>query len=113
MKTEKTWEQQLAAALNAEKAYLEDDGFTAGVLAALPAGSGAVPNTKYRRLLFIPPLLVSAVVLMQGQPWLRLRGLWSWLAAGDTLSLLSGGAMVSVGLLVACGAWLARDMKVL
>lgn len=113
MNIDKAWEQQLAKQLKAQQTYVEDNGFTAGVLAALPSESGASSSAKYRGLVAIPPLVVSAAVLLQGQPWLRLRGVWAWLSAGDTLGLLTVGAMVSAGLLVGCGAWLARDMKLL
>src|SRR5690554_1294857 len=115
MKTENAWDSLWAAQLRENQPYIEDAGFTAGVMAALPQAPDTEPETRKLRwlLVVLPPLLVITALAMHGGPWRRILAVWEWFAVGDTMSLLTGGAMLSAGLLVACGTWLARDMRVI
>lgn len=83
--------QLLRRQLQHSSAYIPDDGFSAGVLAALPVRRQLNPWLA-RLLVWLPTLLISLLVLAQ-LPWRELlQGGYAWL-----LSFNMGG-LISLGL---------------
>lgn len=114
MTKKSTWEDEFAARLRMQASYLDDEGFTAGVMAALPETTvRAKVSIRQRLWLSLLAVAVGGFVLVQGSPWQRIPALWHGLATGDTTSILSMGVAVFVTVLVASGTWLAQDMKLL
>ena len=80
--------QMLRRQLQHSSAYLADDGFSAGVMAALPVRRQLNPWLA-RLLVWLPTLLISLLVVAQ-LPWRELlQGSYAWL-----LSVNIGGLIL-------------------
>ena len=82
--------QLLRRQLQHSSAYSADDGFSAGVMAALPVRRQLNPWLA-RLLVWLPTLLISLLVLAQ-LPWRELlQGGYAWLLSADLGGLISLG----------------------
>lgn len=88
--------------------YLDDQGFTAQVMAALPAQQPLKPWLE-KLILAVPVLLIGLLVCWQ-LPWRAwLQAGYGWLLLLDTASLIGMGVALFVCLLVAPLLWLFTD----
>jgi len=114
MTTPNDFDQFLARELNKARPQCPDEGFTDGVMAALPAKT---PARRYswrdRLLVALPVLVVGALVLSQLPLGETVEQMWQWYFTADAMTLFKTGAGIFGGLLLACFAWLAREMELL
>lgn len=107
---EDDFERLLRRQLQAQQDYLPDDGFSAQVMAALPAAS-AKSRWRERLLIGVPVLLISLLVLSQ-LPWLDMAYIvraWVQGASGTTWMLVGAGVSTLTSLLASLWYWRAAE----
>ncbi len=107
---EDDFERRLRQQLQAQQAYLPDDGFSAQVMAALPAAS-AKSRWRERLLIGVPVLLISLLVFSQ-LPWLDMAYIaraWVQGASGTTWMLVGAGVSTLTSLLASLWYWRAAE----
>ncbi len=90
--------------------YLPDDGFTSRVMANIPAPQRS-PRWARTLLVGIPAVIVGLLVFGQLPLIETTQQIWQWALTADLLTVLITGAGISGVTLLACLAWLARDME--
>jgi hypothetical protein len=102
----------LTQQLREQQPYLPDDGFSAGVMAQLTNERRLSRRTE-RLIIGIPLLSISLLVFSQ-LPMAEAATLMSrWLVALEPVALLKLGALFSFGILLGCGGWFARQLRLL
>lgn len=110
MKESDNFDRFLARELKRDQEPVPDEGFTDGVMAALPADN---PHRLWRDRLLVAltALVVAIAVLAQWPIWDTAGQLWQWFLMADLTQLLKTGAAVSAATLLASLGWLAREME--
>lgn len=94
---EKSFDELLARHLQANTPYIDDDGFTAGLMGQLPAPKRVKPWLEMV-ITWLPVSLISLLVLLQ-LPWRPLaQPVYAWVLTMNMASLLS----LAVVLCLAC-----------
>jgi len=104
MLSEKTFDDFLALHMQIEHDYIDDDGFTAGVMASLPAPKKLNPLVE-KLILGLPVLLIAAVVLSQF-PWREMvQPAYAILLTINTESFIKIGVLLLASMSVAITIW--------
>ena len=111
MKHDDSFDHWLTQALQQEKPYLIDEGFTKNVMAELPN-----PSTLQRRIhiiLALPVIAISLLVLWQLPLEHLTNRLWHLLLGLDLTQLFLLGAMTSASFLFGACLWLGHQMRLI
>jgi hypothetical protein len=107
MKEQDSFDNFLAAHLRESQAYLPDEGFSAGVMNALPTASPRRPMLAY--VIFALPVLVISLLVFSQFPFAAVfGGVWYWLIQVDSWGWLQMGLGVSACLTLAGIGWFLR-----
>ena len=107
MHTESSFDAFLAKQLRAESEYLDDNGFSAQVMANLPAEPRVNPLLK--QLIFWLPLVAISLLVLQVFPWRdTLRPIYAWWLTSNPAMLLQVAGVVFFAL---CLAWVVTSLK--
>lgn len=97
----------LAEQLRQGQDYLPDEGFTAGVISALPA-----PKARNRLLEYViigvPLLIISALVFSQFPFLTVVRTVWFWLVQVNTWDWFTVSIVASACMTVAATFWFVQ-----
>ncbi len=107
MHTEPSFDAFLAKQLRAESEYLDDNGFSAQVMANLPAETRVNPLLK--QLIFWLPLVLISIWVASLFPWRDvLRPIYGWWLTSNPAVLIE---CAGVGFFAFCLAWVVVSLK--
>lgn len=107
MKQTDSFDDFLAGHLRQSQNYLADDGFTVGVMNALPASKTRKSIAAYL-ITGIPLLVISLLVFSQFPFASVFGGIWYWLIQVDATGWLQLGMGVSACMIMGGLAWFMR-----
>lgn len=111
MKYDDSFDYWLTQALQQEKPYLIDEGFTKNVMAELPNPPRLQRKTHI--ILALPVIAISLLVLWQLPLEHLTNRIWHLLLGLDLMQLFLLGATTSASLLLSTCLWLARQMRLI
>lgn len=112
MLSEKTFDDFLAQHMQIEHDYIDDDGFTAGVMANLPAPKKLNPLVE-KLILGLPVLLIATLVLSHF-PWREMvQPAYAILLTIDTESFIKIGVLLLASMFVATTIWGMKRLDII
>lgn len=104
MKSDDDFDLFLTQHLRQSREYLNDEGFTASVMAALPVKTA--PSRRIESLVIGVPLFIISVLVFSQFPFASfVSNIWYWLIQMDVQGWLQIGFGVSACFLLAGVAW--------
>lgn len=92
--------------------YLEDDNFTAQIMAKLPAAK-KLSIWQERLIILVPLFIISALVISQFSVLAIMIKLWTLLVVVDVASLLNMGLAISFVAISGASYWFAKQFKLM
>lgn len=108
--TDDSFEIFLRAQLQQQKPYLNDESFSAGVIARLPKAK-RISRWREQLIMIIPLLAISILVLSQNSLLAFAIRSWVLLSVISFEDLIKITLQISVVMLIAVGFWSARKLN--
>lgn len=98
--------------LQQENPYLDDDNFSANVMARLPAPK-KLSRLQERLIIGVPLVIITLLILSQFSPLVVAIKIWTWLVALNFNSLFKIGFAMIVLAVSSASYWMAKQSRIL